>query len=185
MRRVYLARHGRTAFNADGRLRGHSDPPLDDVGTAEAARLADALASKRPGAVVSSPLQRAVATAQAIAAAAGLPVTVDGRLIDRDYGSATGLRPDEVEHRYGSVESAPGVESLASLAQRAHRGFLELVSEFRQQAIVLVSHDAFNRALLARLDPSLSHVGQRTACWNQLSLIDGVWRVDAYDRKPE
>jgi broad specificity phosphatase PhoE len=78
--RVYLARHGRPALNADGRLRGLSDPPLDEVGVEEVARLAAALAPRRPVAVVSSPLRRAVATAQAIGAAAGAPVTIDARL---------------------------------------------------------------------------------------------------------
>jgi uncharacterized protein len=47
-RRVYLARHGRTALNADDRLRGLSDPPLDPVGIAEAAGLAQTLAAKHP-----------------------------------------------------------------------------------------------------------------------------------------
>jgi broad specificity phosphatase PhoE len=179
--RVYLARHGRTALNAEGRLRGLSDPPLDEVGIAEVSRLADVLATRRPVVVVSSPLQRAVATAQAIGAAAGVPVTCDARLTDRDYGPMTGLRRDEVEQRYGSVDSAPGVESRAALADRARRAFLELVTELGPGPVVLVSHDAFNTALLAQLDPSLEQIGQRTACWNQLSLVDGVWRVDAYD----
>lgn len=181
--RVYVARHGRTALNADGRLRGLSDPPLDEVGIAEVARLADALATRRPQAVITSPLQRAVATAQAIGTAARAPVTVDARLTDRDYGPMTGLRRDDVEHRYGSVDSAPGVENRTALADRAQRAFLELVSEFVADSIVLVSHDAFNTALLARLDPSLepTRIGQRTACWNQLSLVEGAWRVDAYD----
>jgi broad specificity phosphatase PhoE len=179
--RVYLARHGRTALNADGRLRGLSDPPLDEVGIAEVARLADALADRHPRAVVSSPLQRAVATAQAIGTAAGAPVTVDVRLVDRDYGPVTGLRREEVEHRYGSVDSAPGVESRTALAARVQRAFFELVSEFSSGPIVLVSHDAVNTVLLAKLDPSLHDIGQRTACWNQLSLVDGVWRVDAHD----
>jgi broad specificity phosphatase PhoE len=53
--RVYLARHGRTALNAEGWLRGLRDPPLDEVGIAEACRLADALAVQSPVAVVSSP----------------------------------------------------------------------------------------------------------------------------------
>ncbi len=179
--RVYLARHGRTALNAEGRLRGLSDPPLDEVGMAEVSRLGDALAARQPKAVVCSPLQRAVATAHAIGAAAGAPVTIDARLTDRDYGPMTGLRRDEVESRYGSVDSAPGVESRAALADRALRGFLELVSELGTGPVVMVSHDAFNTALLAQLDSSLDRVGQRTACWNQLSLVDGVWRVDAYD----
>jgi len=87
--RVFLARHGRTALNAEGRLRGLSDPPLDEVGIAEVARLAEALARKHPTAVICSPLQRAVATAQAIGSASGAPVTVDARLNDRDYGPMT------------------------------------------------------------------------------------------------
>jgi broad specificity phosphatase PhoE len=179
--RVYLARHGRTALNADGRLRGLSDPPLDEVGIAEVSRLADALTARRPVAVVCSPLQRAVATAQAIGVAAGAPVTIDARLTDRDYGPMTGLRRDDVDSRYGSVDSAPGVESRAALADRTRRAFFELMAELGPGPVVLVSHDAFNTALLAQLDPSLGDIGQRTACWNQLSLIEGVWRVDAYD----
>jgi broad specificity phosphatase PhoE len=179
--RVYLARHGRTALNAEGRLRGLSDPPLDEVGITEVTRLADALAPRHPVAVVCSPLQRAVATAQAIGAAAGAPVTIDARLTDRDYGPMTGLRREDVERRYGSVDSAPGVESREALADRAERAFFELVAELGPGPVVLVSHDAFNTALLARLDPSLNQIEQRTACWNQLSLDHGVWRVDAYD----
>jgi probable phosphoglycerate mutase len=179
--RVYLARHGRTALNAEGRLRGLSDPPLDEVGGAEAGRLAGVLAARHLTVVVSSPLQRALATAHAIGAAAGVPTRTDVRLNDRDYGPQTGLHRADVEGRYGSVDSAPGVEPLAALAERTLRGFLELVSELESGPVVMVSHDAFNCALLRQLDPSLGHIGQRTACWNQLSLVDGTWRVDAYD----
>lgn len=185
VQRVYLARHGRTALNAEGRLRGLSDPPLDEVGIAEVARLADALASRDPKVVVSSPLQRAVATAQAIGATANVPVMIDHRLNDRDYGPMTGHHRKEVEERYGSVDAAPGVESRDKLAARARRAFHELVAELAPGPIVLVSHDAFNTTLLAQLDPSLDHIGQRTACFNQLSLVDGIWRVDLYDVVPE
>jgi broad specificity phosphatase PhoE len=179
--RVFLARHGRTALNAEGRLRGLSDPPLDEVGLVEAARLADALAPKDPTAIICSPLQRAIATAQAIGAACGAPVTVDVRLNDRDYGPMTGRVRDEVEREYGSIDSAPGVEPLAAVAKRARQAFFELVADYGPGSLVMVSHDAFNRALLGQLDRALSDVRQRTACWNQLSLVDGLWRVDAYD----
>ena len=179
--RVFLARHGRTALNAEGRLRGLSDPPLDEVGIAEAARLANALEPKHPTAVICSPLQRAVATAQAVGTASGAPVTVDVRLNDRDYGPVTGHVRDEVERQYGSVDLAPGVEPLSALAARARQAFFELVADYGPGPLVMVSHDAFNRALLGQLDPALSDVRQRTACWNQLSLVDGAWRVDAYD----
>lgn len=179
--RVYLARHGRTALNAEGRLRGLSDPPLDETGLAEVGRLADVLATKHPTAVVSSPLQRAVATAQAIGTASGAPVTIDERLNDRDYGPVTGMIRADVEHLYGSVDSAPGVERRSHLAERALRAFSELVRELGPGPIVLVSHDAYISALLEQLDPSLSDISLRTASWNQLSLVDGAWRVDGYD----
>jgi probable phosphoglycerate mutase len=182
--RVYLARHGRTALNAEGRLRGLSDPPLDEVGVAEAKRLAEVLAAQSPTVVICSPLQRAVTTAQAIGSAAGVPVSVDIRLNDRDYGPVTGQRRDEVERRYGSIDAAPGVEPFAALADRTWTAFFELVADRGPGPIVMVSHDAFNRALLAQLDPTLTDIGQRTGCWNQLSLVDGTWRVDGYDLKP-
>lgn len=182
--RVYLARHGRTRLNAEDRLRGLSDPPLDEVGRAEASRLGAALGYTRPVAVISSPLQRAVVTAQIIGTATHVPVSVDDRLNDRDYGPMTGQLRREVIDRYGSVDAAPGVESLVALAQRARAAFEAIVTEYDTGPLVLVSHDAFNRALLGIIDPDLADVAQRTACWNQLSLVDGTWRVDLYDQKP-
>ncbi|MCX2930943.1 histidine phosphatase family protein [Mycobacterium sp. CVI_P3] len=182
---VYLARHGRTALNAEDRMRGLSDPPLDEVGVAEAARLAAVLGPTRPVAVISSPLKRAVATAQSIADAAGIAATVDDRLNDRDYGPHTGAKRADVIAHYGSIDNAPGVEPLAAVRQRAVSAFTELVAEYDSGPLVLVSHDAFNRALLSQLDPTLIDAPQRTACWNQLSVVDGTWRVDVYDQKPE
>jgi broad specificity phosphatase PhoE/predicted GNAT family acetyltransferase len=183
-RRVYLARHGRTALNADDRLRGRSDPPLDRVGIAEATRLAHTLAAKHPTAVISSPLQRAVATARAIGEAARTAVVIDARLNDRDYGRWNGKPRTEVVHRYGGIDAAPGVEPIAAVASRARTAIDQLVDHYGCGPLVLVSHDAFNRALLQQLDPSLTDIGQRTACFNELSRIDGAWRVDGYDIKP-
>ena len=181
---VFLARHGRTVLNAEGRLRGLSDPPLDDVGRAEAARLAAAVAVHRPTVVVSSPLQRAVSTAQAIASVANVPMVVDDRLNDRDYGPWTGELRSEVERRFGSVDEAPGVEKLADVASRAVVAWSQLTVEYEDGPLVLVSHDAFNSALLRALDPRLGDIRQRTGCYNHLSLVDGQWRVDYYDRVP-
>lgn len=182
--RVYLARHGQTALNVGGRLRGLADPPLDEIGAAEADRLGAVLAGMCPTAVFSSPLQRAVATAEAIARHAGVEATVDSRLNDRDYGPWTGHVKADVERQFGSVDAAPGVEPAEAVFERARAAFLALVSEADAGPIVLVAHDAINRPLLRAFDPALVEVGQRTASWNQLSLVDGSWRVDVYDQKP-
>jgi broad specificity phosphatase PhoE len=179
--RVFLARHGQTALNAQGRLQGLSDPPLDEVEIAEATRLSAALASKHPTAVICSPLQRASPPRRQSVRPSGAPVTVDVRLNDRDYGPMTGHFRDEVEREYGSVDLAPGVEPLTALAARVCQVFFDLAADYGPGPLVMVSHDAFNRVLLGQLDPALGEAPQRTACWNQLSRVDGVWRVDAYD----
>jgi len=182
--RVYLARHGQTALNADGRLRGLSDPPLDEVGIGEVQRLAQVLAAKHPSVVISSPLGRAVATAKMIAQEAHVAAVVDARLNDRDYGPWTGKVKADVLQQLGSLDDAPGVEPSDAVTARARTAFFELIAEFRTGPLVLVSHDAINRALLAALDPRLADIGQRTGCWNQLSRVEGTWRIDYYDQKP-
>ena len=180
--RVFLARHGRTALNAEGRLRGLSDPPLDEVGIAEAAGLAQVLGVKHLTVVICSPLQRAVSTAHAIGSVCGAPVHVDRRLNDRDYGPMTGRVRTEVEREYGSIDAAPDVESLAALRARAHAAFYGLVDDYGPGPLAMVSHDAFNRALLGQLDLAYADVDQRTACWNELSRVDGQWRIDAVNQ---
>lgn len=59
-RGIYLVRHGETAFNADGRLRGLADPDLNAAGLGQAKSLASALASAGTSIIVFSPLLRAV-----------------------------------------------------------------------------------------------------------------------------
>ena len=184
---VYLARHGRTALNAEGRLRGHLDPPLDDTGHAEAAALAGVLSALRPIRIVSSPLRRAVETAQAISSHLGLDVTVDERLIDRDYGPWAGTTEAEVVSEFGSLDDAPGVESRHALLARAREALDAVLPLLTEGPVVLVAHDAVNRALLADLAPELLTRGpieQHTACWNMMVREPGRWRVTRVNEVP-
>ena len=131
---LILVRHGRTAVNAAGLLLGRSDPGLDDEGARQAAALPAAVADGPPPAtvtrVVASPLGRAVATARCF----GLPVEVDERWVEVDYGDWEG-RP------VGSVSAAewaawradpefapPGGESLAALDRRVRSACDELLA---------------------------------------------------------
>ena len=185
--RVLLVRHGRTVLNAENRLRGRLDPELDAVGLAEADALAEALAAREPARVVSSPLRRAVQTAEAIARRAGVRVQVDRGLIDRDYGSWAGHTKDELIDRWGTVDAAPGVERPGHVLYRACVVLVQQLDFLGPHPVVLVSHDAVNRALLAHLDPTLgpaSRIDQRTACWNELVHVMGAWRVELVDQKP-
>ena len=185
--RVLLVRHGRTVLNAENRLRGRLDPELDAVGLAEVEVLAEALAAREPARVVSSPLRRAVQTAEAIARRVGVSVHVDRGLIDRDYGSWAGHTKDELIDRWGSVDAAPGVESTGAVLYRSLLVLDQQLPFLGDRPVVLVAHDVVNRLLLARLDPTLgppSFVDQRTACWNELIHAMGDWRVELVDQKP-
>lgn len=177
--RVYLARHGRTALNAAGVLRGRLDPPLDDEGEAEADRLADALTDAGIGAILSSPSRRALQTASAVAAATGLHVEATDGLADRDYGDWAGHRSDELIDRFDSVDAAPGVEPEREVRRRALAVLDAVVAQHRAAPVLLVAHDAVNQLVLRALDPTLGPPGprQRTGCYNELEHRDGRWRV--------
>lgn len=99
---LFLVRHGQTALNAEGRLRGLANPPLDETGIAEARAVAEALAKYGIVEVRCSPLDRAVTTAQIIAARCGCTVETDPAFHDRDYRSWTGRRGTQ------RIHAAPG-----------------------------------------------------------------------------
>jgi probable phosphoglycerate mutase len=97
---VLLVRHGETAWNAERRLQGHLDIPLNVEGMRQAVAVARALSTEKIDAVISSDLQRASQTAQAIAATHQLPVQVERALRERCYGGFEGLLYAEIEQRF-------------------------------------------------------------------------------------
>jgi broad specificity phosphatase PhoE len=184
---VYLARHGQTPLNESGTLRGLADPPLDEAGREQARRLGTALGPRSPSLVIASPLRRAIQTAQPVADRAGLPVTTDQRLVDRDYGPWTGVSKESVAARWGSVDQAPGVEPQAAVRDRAVAGLTDIARRHRGATLVVVSHDAVNRQVLAAFRPDLGEpdtLPQDNGCFNTLERQDGTWTVRAVNEIP-
>ena len=143
---LIVVRHGRTTANASGLLLGRSDPPLDNVGREQAARLAAALSDVAR--VVSSPLGRARETADMIAAAssAGVGVEIDERFLELDYGEFDGQPTAEVPAEVWATWRAdpdfcpPGGESLATLRSRVVEACEELGPDAQDRDIVVVTH---------------------------------------------
>jgi broad specificity phosphatase PhoE len=182
-----LVRHGRTALNAAGVLRGRLDPELDGVGLRQASVLGDVLGRRELQLIVSSPLHRAVETAAAVSRRAGLAVEIDPRLIDRDYGRWAGEPREVVTARYGSLSVAPGVEPAADVLTRSMEALNDTCRRVPGGAAVVVSHDAVNSLLLTALDPSLGAsetVGQDTGCFNVLEFRDRIWSVLSINNAP-
>lgn len=156
---IILVRHGQTEWNRVERFRGHADVPLNEIGLAQAEATGRRVAERwQPAAVYSSPLSRAVMTAEAIAKRFSLPVHTHPGLIDIDYGEWQGLTPDEAQEHWPAVihawynqpetASIPGGETLASLRARAMHTVNELASRHTGHPIVLVGHTVINRIIL-------------------------------------
>jgi broad specificity phosphatase PhoE len=154
-----LVRHGQTEWNRVERFRGRADVPLNETGLMQAEATGQRVAGQwQPAAVYSSPLSRAVKTAEAIASHFDLPVQTHPDLIDIDYGEWQGLTPDEarecwpeqVEYWYNNPEQAsvPGGETLDALHTRAMQTVKELADRHPRQTIVLVGHTVINRIIL-------------------------------------
>ena len=121
MATLLLVRHGETDWNAEGRLQGHTDRPLNDYGREQARRLAEQL--EQIDAVYASDLSRARETAEIVAGRLGLPVVVDPDLREKDWGTWEGLTSDErlgVEYE-GETTEAHRDRVLAAVQRIAER----------------------------------------------------------------
>jgi broad specificity phosphatase PhoE len=145
---IIIVRHGRTEFNATGRLQGRTDNPLDEVGLAQAEAVAAYLKPELlPDTLfVCSPLLRARQTATAIVDRVGSSFDIDERWIELDYGSYEGLRQAEVpanvwrEWRSDSEFAAPQGESLNQVQERVAQACADLAQRLNGRTAVVVSH---------------------------------------------
>jgi broad specificity phosphatase PhoE len=126
--RLILIRHGRTAWNAEGRFQGHADVPLDAVGRQQAGRVADEVTALSPDLVACSDLLRARATATPLAERSGVALVVDRALREIDVGAWQGLTAADVAARFpeeyreweaGRLARRGGGESEAEAGARA------------------------------------------------------------------
>ncbi len=147
---LIVVRHGRTEANARGLLLGSRlDPALDDLGRRQAGALAAALPDVDR--VISSPLLRTRQTAEAL----GVPVEVDERWAEVDYGELDGTAladvPADLWARWRSDVgfAPPGGESLAALGTRVRAAAADLMAEAAERDVVVVTHVSPLKATLA------------------------------------
>lgn len=168
MTEIILARHGETDWNRETRFQGHADPPLNDLGRQQAAELAEALAGEELAAVYSSPLRRALETAQVIAAEHGLDAVPVEALREVDVGSWQGLTRDEIEQRFPEqfhrwLDYGQGWEdgeTYEEMGKRAIAALKELAASNDGNRIVAMTHGGPIRAALARA-AGISHTEAR------------------------
>ncbi len=154
---VYLARHGQTAYNLEGRFQGQLPVPLDDTGRGQAAELAERAAAHGFRALWSSPLLRAHETAQIVAQRIGLSPREDRRLMETDAGDWTDRSFAEVQAEAPQLFAAflagdpgfafPGGESFAEQEVRVGAALDDV--ERGQLPALVVCHGMVIRAALS------------------------------------
>ena len=155
---LYLIRHARSTWNAQGRWQGQADPPLDEIGLRQAEALADYLSGETFAAVYTSPQARAWQTAEILARAHGLTAHPDDRLRERHVGAWSGLTEAEVRERFPEtfrpdwwVNGPPGGEGQTALQARTLAAWNAILADHPQDTIAIVSHGGSLNAGLAGL----------------------------------
>ena len=148
--RFLLLRHGQTALSVQRRYSGRGNPALTELGRAQADAAAAYLGERDDiAAVISSPLQRALITADAAARRLGLEVTVDDDLIETDFGDWEGLTFGEAAERDPELHlrwlrdtslPPPGGESFDDVAVRVRRARDRIIAEYGDATVLVVSH---------------------------------------------
>lgn len=214
VRSITLVRHGRTAYNAQHRLQGQIDIPLDEVGMWQVRQTASALrelyVDRRPEAarqlVVCSDLKRAAATAHAFADPLGLDVHPDVRVRERSFGDWEGIAVEELAKRfpedYLSWAQFRGGELKygAEPKQNVGRRGVEALNDWASKAgsdtdLYVFSHGAWiSQTLQTLLGLSEVHgdfadiLSMRNAHWVRLApleLQDTLrWRLVDYNHGP-
>jgi broad specificity phosphatase PhoE len=160
MTQIILARHGETEWNVEETFRGRIDIELNETGLRQAELLAEYLGNLKIDAVYSSPLRRALKTAEMIASHHKLDVEIAPGLIDFDYGKWQGLPHQEVKDRYKELYGKwlknphqvkmPDGESLNDVRERALSVVDDVVAKY-EGTVVLVSHRVVNKVLICAL----------------------------------
>jgi broad specificity phosphatase PhoE len=171
MTRLYLVRHGTTEWNKEEIFRGRIDCKLNETGRAEAHALEGYFRDVAIDSIYSSPLSRALETAQAVAFPKGLTVMPDPAFIDLDYGEWQGLSLNDVQEKYPDLYriwqerpqeiTFPGGENLAQVRTQAWEGLGRVVQANPGKIVLVVSHRVVTKVLIcAALGLDDSHFWQ-------------------------
>lgn len=195
---MYVVRHGETDWNAEGRIQGHHQSHLNDLGRRQARAAAAYLAGCGLTHIYSSDLARASDTAAAVSDLTNLPVVTDPALRERDFGPLSGsLIVDAVRVRDAAPKNeadpsewsgVDGVESDSRMSERLW-GFLRPMAERHVgQTVLVVTHGGVLRLLLCAVLGIPAGKPWRAilanAAVNLFEVRSGIWRLRSFGIEP-
>lgn len=156
---IYLTRHGQTLWNIEKRLQGRENSPLTEDGIERAKELRDRIKGMNIDVIYSSPIERALNTANIIKGDKNIEVITDDGLMEMCFGDYEGRRTDEVMKENPSwdiglimkgntILSAPNGENLAEVRDRVSKTMDRIIEENRGKTILIVAHGITLKALM-------------------------------------
>lgn len=156
---IYITRHGQTEWNVEKRMQGWSDSPLTELGVQQAKWLEERLKDTKLDVIYSSPINRALSTANIVNSKRHIPLYTDLRLREINMGIWEGLTQDEIEKLYGKelydFWNAPksykpySGESFYQVRQRTKELIKEIISENIGKDILIVTHTITLKAIMS------------------------------------
>lgn len=185
---LLLVRHGQTDWNLTHRIQGSVDIPLNATGVAQAEATRDAFRNRTFDAIVSSQLERAVFTADAINAPHGRPQRIDARLAERAHGTYEGWTVQEIIAEIGEgnedafFQQSPALEPWPAVTERVLSALREIALEYSGGTVVVVAHGGSIRAAVAAMQ-SVHHrsIAGLSNCSITTVQFDDDWTVVDYN----
>lgn len=145
---ICFVRHGETSWNVLKKIQGRTDIPLNEVGIKQAIDCKEYLSKLNWNVIVSSPLKRAIQTAEIINESLNLPLIIMEQFIERNYGTVEGLTLEERKSLKSDFH-CPKQESREELIQRVLAGMNALHNQYKNQRIIVVAHGGVINSLLS------------------------------------
>ena len=161
MIKIYIARHGETTWNVEGRIQGRSDPDLSPKGVAQSLALLEQLKDRPISAIYTSTLQRSIHTAQPIATFFHLPAQKRPELDEIAFGIMEGVQVssfnEELKREWERFKEnrftyhIPGAENFTDVANRLRPFKEKILQDHTGQEILIIGHMIVNRFLIGML----------------------------------
>ncbi|MBT2570807.1 histidine phosphatase family protein [Planococcus sp. ISL-110] len=181
---VCLIRHGETDWNAQGKIQGKTDIPLNVAGTQQAMQCGAYLTAADWDLIITSPLQRARRTAEIINATLELPLVEMEEFAEKHFGDAEGLTYEERALTFPD-RLYPNQEDNGLFAERLANGLKIINDRYPDQRVLLVSHGGVINAILGELSDGEIGSGKTrllNACLSHIQFDQSNWIIQNYNQ---
>ena len=149
---LYVVRHGQTEYNIKKVFQGHIDIPLNEVGEKQAEETALKFKNIDIDMLLVSPLQRTIQTAKYISEITGVPITIEERIVERNFGNMEGHanRDDwniKMMLDYQKNYNKENIEPIQELFKRIYDFLDEITEKYKDKKIILVTHGAVSQPI--------------------------------------